>query len=262
MVNGLIVGFILGYLLSMPPVGPTNFAIVAKGFKGDIKAGVFIGAGAGFTDLFYILVAFGGVSAIYAIFPESFKNFLTDKEIYFKLGLTIIGSLVVLIYGFKIMKMKILKEDEDEPIEQEEILNIKERVNETLEKTEEGIAKIIRKKPIPKNSGSIMGSFFTGILLCLSSVTLPASWIAIVSFLQSYGIIDSRFWSGLGLAAGVLLGTTAWFYTLVKFIKINSHKIKPITLNKINISVGIILILLGVVLFFKAFDFAYTILTT
>ena len=246
----------------MPPVGPTNFAIMTKGFKGDIKAGVSIGVGAGFTDLFYILVAFGGVSAIYAVFPVSLKNLLINEEIYFKLGLTILGSLVVIIYGFKIMKMKILNDGEDEPFEQEEILDIKEKVDETLEKTEEGIAKIIHKKPSPKNGESITGNFFTGILLCLSSVTLPASWVAIVSFLQSYGIIDTRFWSGLGLAAGVLVGTTAWFYTLVKFVKINSHRIKPKTLNRINITVGVILILIGAVLLIKAVDFAYTILNS
>jgi threonine/homoserine/homoserine lactone efflux protein len=259
--TGLIVGLILGYLLSMPPVGPTNFAIIAKGFKREIKSGVAIGAGAGFTDLFYILVAYGGVSAIYSFIPSSIKLFLELNQIYFKIGITAVGCFIVIFYGIKIMKMKVI-DDEGEQIDEAEIEDIKERADEKLEKTEDEIAKIIHKKPIPKNEGSITGSFFTGILLCLSSVTLPASWFAIVSFLKGYGVIDSNFWSGFFMAVGVFLGTTAWFYTLVKFISLKSHKIKSNTLNKINISVGIILILLGVFLIYKAFDFACTLISS
>ncbi|HEY5534038.1 MAG TPA: LysE family transporter [Ignavibacteria bacterium] len=262
MVIGIISGIILGYLLSMPPMGPTNFAIIAKGFKNDIKAGISIGAGAGFTDLFYILIAFGGVSAIYAIFPETFKNFLIDKELYFKLGITVLGCFAVIFYGFKLMKTKILQDDEKNLMGNENIENIEVQADETLEKTENEIAKIIKKKPVIKNDSSITGSFLTGVLLCLSSVTLPASWVGVVSFLKSYGIIDSSFWSGFGLATGVFIGTTAWFYTLVKFISKNSHKIKPGTLNKINISVGIILFVLGLFLFISAIKFAFDIINT
>ena len=239
----------------MPPVGPTNFAIIAKGFKREIKSGVAIGAGAGFTDLFYILVAYGGVSAIYSFIPDTVKIFLEINQIYFKLGITAAGCFIVIFYGFKIMKMKVIEDDGDEIID-EEIKDFKVRADEKLEKTEDEIARIIHKKPVPKNEGSITGGFFTGILLCLSSVTLPASWFAIVSFLKGYGVIDSNFLSGLAMAVGVLLGTTAWFYTLVKFISVKSHKIKPHTLNKINISVGIILIMLGIFLIYKAIDFA------
>ena len=246
----------------MPPVGPTNFAIIAKGFKREIKSGVAIGAGAGFTDLFYILVAYGGVSAIYSFIPDTIKLFLEINQTYFKLGITLVGCFIVIFYGFKIMKMKIIEEDGNQPIEQYEIEDIEEKAEEKLEKTEVGIAKIIHKKPVSKNESSITGSFFTGILLCLSSVTLPASWFAIVSFLKGYGVIDSNIFSGFGMAIGVLLGTTAWFYTLVKLISLNSHKIKPNTLNKINISVGIILIMLGIFLIIKAFDFASALLTS
>jgi threonine/homoserine/homoserine lactone efflux protein len=261
LITGLIVGLILGYLLSMPPVGPTNFAIIAKGFKKEIKSGVAIGVGAGFTDLLYIIIAYGGVSAIYSFIPGQIKDFLSYNELFFKLGFTLAGCFIVIYYGFKIMKMKVI-EEEDGTTESKKIEEVEEKAEKNLEKTGKRIEKIIHKKPVPKNQGSLMGSFFAGILLCLSSVTLPASWFAIVSFLKGYGVIDSNILSGLGMAVGVLLGTTAWFYTLVKFISINSHKIKPVTLNKINISVGIILILLGIFLLYKAFDFAFELLKT
>jgi len=246
----------------MPPVGPTNFAIIAKGFKNEIKSGVAIGVGAGFTDLIYILIAYGGVAAIYSFIPPQIKDFLWDNEIFFRLGITLTGCFIVIYYGYKIMKMKIIEDENNEAIEYKEIEGFEEIAEEKLEKTEKEIEKIIHKKPVPKNEGNIFGSFFTGILLCLSSVTLPASWFAIVGFMKGYGVIDSNILSGLGLAVGVLLGTITWFYVLVKFISINSHRIKPVTLNKINISVGIILILLGIYLLFKALEFALEIIKT
>jgi arginine exporter protein ArgO len=259
LLTGFIAGFILGYLLSMPPIGPTNFAIIAKGFKKEIKPGVAIGAGAGFMDLFYILIAFGGVSALYSFLPATAKDFLIDKEDYFKLGISIFGCFIVIFYGFKIMKMKAINEKDDEPIE-DEIEKIEDIAEGELQKTEKEIAKIIKKKPAPQIKSNLTANFFTGVLLCLSSVTLPASWIAIVSFLKGYGVIESNIFSGFAFAVGVMLGTIAWFYTLVKVISAKAHKITPSALNKLNISVGIILISLGIFLLYEVFVFACSII--
>jgi threonine/homoserine/homoserine lactone efflux protein len=255
--TGLIYGFILGYLLSMPPMGPTNFAIIAKGFKKDINAGIAIGTGAGFMDFVYILVAFGGVSVILSFVPQSIEIFFSQNEKWLKFIFSVLGCSIVIIYGIKIMRTKIIEENPDEPITPEEIEEVKEIADEKLLKTKTEIKKIFHRNSLKKNNSSITGGFFTGVLLCLSSVTLPASWFAIVSILKGYGIIDANFFAGFGLAIGVLLGTVAWFYTLVKFISKNSEKIKPATLYKINISVGIILLALGAFLIYQVFYFAF-----
>lgn len=241
----------------MPPLGPTNFAIITKGFKRQIKEGVAIGAGAGFADLIYILIAFGGVSLIRSFIPESVDFFISDNEFYFKAGITGIGCIIVFYYGLKIMRSKSFLEDK--PLS-EDIKNIEAIAAEKLQNTEKEIERIIKKDPINrKNSSGIYGSFVTGILLCVSSVTLPASWIAFVGYLKSYQLIDSNFLSGLALAVGVMAGTTFWFYTIVKIISVNSHKITPSTLNRLNFGVGLFLILLSVFLFYKVFDFAFLI---
>jgi len=243
----------------MPPMGPTPFSIIAKGFKNEEKEGIAIGVGAAFMDFIYILAAYGGVSIIRALLPRSVDSFFETNENSLKIGLTLLGCFVVVYYGFKIMKMKIFNgNNSTAPLTEDKIEEvIHEKAEPKLLKTEKELDKILHTKKLEKGISGLTGEFLTGILLCLSSVTLPASWFAIVGYMKSYGVIDSQFLSGLSLAVGVLLGTAAWFYIMVKFISKNSHRINPKMLNKINVSVGVILILLGLFLLLKAFDFAF-----
>lgn len=243
----------------MPPLGPTTFSIIAKGMKNEEKEGIAIGVGAAFMDFIYIMAAYGGVSIIRALLPRTVDIFFQNNEETIKLILTLLGCFVVVFYGFKLMKMKIFNgNDITAPLTEERIEEVvHEKAEPKLLKREKELDKILHTQKLEKGMSGLTGEFLTGILLCLSSVTLPASWFAIVSYLKSYGVIDSEFISGLSLAVGVLLGTAVWFYVIVKFISKNSHRINPMMLNKINIGVGIILILLGVFLLIKAVDFAF-----
>lgn len=243
----------------MPPLGPTNFSIIAKGFKNEEKEGIAIGAGAAFMDFIYIMAAYGGVSIIKSLLPNSVDNFLVENEETFKLVLTLLGCFVVVYYGFKLTKIKIFNGNNSiAPLTEEKIEEVVlEKAEPKLLKTEKELDRILHTKKLEKGISGLTGEFLTGILLCLSSVTLPASWFAIVSYLKSIGVIDSKFLSGLALAVGVFLGTAAWFYVIVKFVSKNSYRINPRMLNKINVSVGVILILLGVFLLIKAIDFAF-----
>lgn len=243
----------------MPPLGPTTFSIMAKGFKNEEKEGIAIGIGAAFMDFIYILAAYGGVSIIKTLLPNSVDVFFNENEKTLKLILTLLGCFVVVFYGFKIMKMKIFNgNNSNAPITEDRIEEVVlEKAETKLIKTEKELDRILHTKKLEKGISGLTGEFLTGILLCLSSVTLPASWFAIVSYLKSYGVIDSEFLSGLALAIGVLAGTAVWFYVIVKFISKNSHRINPRMLNKINISVGVILILLGLFLLIKAVDFIF-----
>ena len=89
-------------------------------------------------------------------------------------------------------------------------------------------------------------------VICYSSCLL----VIFVGYLKSYGIIDSYFLTGVVYAIGVWVGTSLWFYLLMLFIKKNLKRIRPDALNRLNILVGIFLILLGAFLFYKALDFA------
>jgi threonine/homoserine/homoserine lactone efflux protein len=249
---------VMGIVLSVPPMGPTNFAIMAKGFKKDIRAGVAIGAGAGVVDMFYILVAYGGLSAIISLIPENIINFFAANEHILKIILTFAGCGIVVFLGIKIMKMKTMTAGDEIVKKKMEMASEKAKLSvDKLHKTEHQLEKILHHKIVKEeNESNFAGNFFTGVFLCFSSVTLPAAWFGMVTYLKGYGIISSNFWSGLLFGIGVCIGTTLWFYFLTKIISSNSHKISPKALGKINISVGIILISLGAFLLYKAFDFA------
>jgi threonine/homoserine/homoserine lactone efflux protein len=247
----LLLGFITGYLISIPPVGPTNIAIMSKGFDKDIKSGVAMGAGAGFIDMVYILIAFGGVAAFLSFLPYSVKTFFIENESSLIASLTFFGCFIVVFYGIKILKTKVLGNSENNEFKEAYL-----KTQSTLRRKGKNLDKILHTKTFEKKRSRITESFIAGSLFCLSSITLPASWFIIVGYFKSYGIIDTSFLSGFSLAFGVLIGTTLWFYTLVKIVSSKSHKVRPQTLSKLNLGVGIILLLLGVFLFYKAFDFA------
>ncbi|MEP7146798.1 MAG: LysE family transporter [bacterium] len=242
MIIGLIVGFAIGFIFSMPPLGPTYFAIIDRGLKNQVRNGVAIGVGAGFMDMIYILIAYGGVSAIISFLPDSVNQLFLSNEDNIKLFLAFAGCVVVIFYGIKIMRTKSEIPDPDKNKIKDEKFNKKlATVENVFKKTE----KLLHTKVVDAHS-DVKGSFLIGVVMCLSSVTLPATWFATIGYLKSYRLIDSSWLTGVLLGTGVLAGTSFWFYLMTKFISKNSSKIKPSVINKLNISTGIFLILLGI----------------
>ena len=91
MIIGLVAGIITGYFLSMPPIGPTNILVISQGLRNEVKYGVAVGAGAGFMDMIYIIISYGGYALIKGFIPDSVDNFFSTNEILFKIILTFVG---------------------------------------------------------------------------------------------------------------------------------------------------------------------------
>ena len=248
MLINLIAGILTGFIVSIPPMGPIAFAIISKGFKNELKEGKAIAFGAAFMDFFYCLLAFGGITLIISFFPAFASDFYTRNAYSIEMVLTFSGCAIVFIYGLKIIRSKITYDSMEEE-ESEKYNSAIARAGKLSEKAR-SMAKHF-KVPEIKKSNSI-GLFFMGVLLCLSSLTLPASWIALVGYLKGYNFLNSSFLGGLIFSIGAFTGTLAWFYTLLKLITGNKKRINPSTVNKLNIIAGIILLLLGVFLFLKA----------
>jgi arginine exporter protein ArgO len=244
MIITLIAGIITGYVVSVPPLGPIAFALISKGFKNEFKEGMSIGFGSAFMDFIYALIAFGGISLFISLLPESFRRFYLENSYVIRIVLTYAGCVIVFIYGLRIMKSKITVEE------------LEARASGRLEKAQhqaEGVKGFAQLHHVPVQDKSNHGGLFLmGIMLCLSSITLPASWIAIVGYIKGFGAIDSSFWGGILFSLGAFAGTAMWFYTLLKLITDNRSKINPKTINKLNVIAGYILIFLGIFLFGKA----------
>jgi threonine/homoserine/homoserine lactone efflux protein len=237
----------------MPPLGPTYFAIIERALRKELANAVAIGAGAGFLDMVYVLVAFGGVSAIASLLPSEVDGFFMKNESFFKMLFAIAGCLIVIAYGIKMMMtsknkpMKIVNIAGEPP----EIAKKVEQIESRILSKERSLGKFFHINRLKELQTGIVANFFLGIGFCLSSVTLPASWLAIVGYLKSYGVIDTNFSTGLMLGLGVFLGTVLFFYLMSRLLSKNTDKIKPNLISKLNFSTGIFLILLGAVILLK-----------
>ncbi|MCX7877922.1 MAG: LysE family translocator [Ignavibacteria bacterium] len=241
MIIALVLGILTGFIVSVPPLGPIAFALISKGFRGEFKEGMAIAAGSAFMDMIYAIIAFGGISLFLSLLPDSLENSIDGNMGFIRILLIYAGCVVVIIYGFKIMRSKI----DYSSLEQEESIELKKA---------KGRAEQFAKKhnvPVDGDS-SFTGLFFMGILLCISSITLPASWFALVGYIKGLRIMDGSILSGLVFSIGAFLGTMLWFWLLLFLITGNKHRINKSTLGKLNITAGYILFILGAVLFIKA----------
>ncbi len=243
-----IAGTITGYVVSIPPLGPIAFALISKGFKNEFKEGMSVAMGSAFMDFIYAMIAFSGISLFISLLPLSVAEFYKMNLDTIQVIFIYTGCFVVIIYGLKIMRSKITIEQ----IEHEQSGRL-ETARVKVKAVKARATEFAKHHNVPiTNKSNLGGLFLMGIMLCLSSITLPASWIALVGYIKGFGIIDSSLLGGLSFSFGALVGTALWFYTLLKLITGNKHRINYTTVNKLNISVGVILLLLGVFLFIKA----------
>lgn len=240
MILTLIAGIITGFIVSIPPLGPIAFALISKGFRNEVKDGMAIASGSAFMDMIYALIAFGGISLFISLLPESAESVVKENSNIIQVVLTYAGCAVVIIYGIRIMRTKIdLKKFEAQ--ESEHLIRAKGRA-----------AEFAAKSHVVKNDSNIFGQFLMGVMLCISSITLPASWVILVGYVKSFGILESTIWGGLIFSGGAFTGTVLWFWLLLKLITGNAHRINKNTISKLNFYAGIVLIILGIFLFSKA----------
>ncbi len=248
MVVNLIAGALMGFVVSIPPMGPISFAIISRGFENEIKEGKAIAFGAAFMDFFYCMLAFGGITLIISLLPSAAADFYAANSHLIEIALTFSGCFVVIMYGIRIMRLKNTYAE----LETKESATYNSATAKAGKLTEKA-AVIARRLKAPEiNKSNSMGLFFMGMLLCMSSITLPASWIALIGYLKGFRFFEPSISGGLFFSIGAFTGTFVWFYALLKLITGNKKRITQTSVNKLNIIAGIILISLGVFLFIKA----------
>jgi len=248
MIINLLAGMITGFVVALPPLGPIAFAVIGKGFKNEISEGRAIALGAAFMDFFYCLIAFTGIALIISFFPSGIADFYSSNARIVELGLTFAGCVIVALSGRKILKKKITF-DKLEADESSKVDSAYTRARILREKTEKTAKHL--KIPIIKKSNSF-GLVLSGVLLALSSIAMPAAWIAIVGYLKGFQFLQSSILGGLVFSMGVFSGSFAWYFTLLKLITGNKKRIHPTTINTLNVIAGVILLTLSGILFVKA----------
>jgi threonine/homoserine/homoserine lactone efflux protein len=237
----IIAGIITGYIVSIPPLGPIAFALISKAFRGETKEGMAIAFGSAFMDMVYSMIAFSGISLLFILLPEGVEEFYFNHMGGVQIALIYAGCFVVVVYGLKIMKTKI------------DFQQFETEKAELVHRAEVKAEEFVHKHRVQlKKDKNLFGMFVMGLMLCISSITLPASWIAIIGYIKSFKVIESNFLGGVVFSAGTFIGTALWFFTLLRLITGNKHRINRNTVSKLNVIAGFILLVLGVILFVKA----------
>jgi L-lysine exporter family protein LysE/ArgO len=216
MILALIVGFISGWLISMP-IGPVNAAAITRTIKVGYRHGFLVGLGAAIMDIIYC----GGATQINA--------FLLRSPII-NLCFQIAGFILLIFLGIKSFRAE-NKEHPFEPTEKDTTAKMK---------AEARVSKMHLKK------ASYFASFSLGVVLYASNVAGVPEWIFISAFWHNQGVPIVEYSEATAFALGAGIGTAGWFFTLTRFFSKRTQTLKPSTLHIINRFAGFAMLFFAV----------------
>ncbi|MEP7235080.1 MAG: LysE family transporter [Ignavibacteriota bacterium] len=216
MLIALVVGFISGWLISMP-IGPVNAAAITRTINSSYKHGFIVGLGAALMDAVYC----GGATQINAFLLRSPIINLCFQSAGF-------GLLIFL--GVKSLR----EEKKAQPFKP------------TAKDTKVKLKAEARVEKMHMKKASYLGSFSLGVVLYASNVAGVPEWIFISAFWHNQGIPIIDVSDALAFAVGAGIGTAGWFFTLTRYFSKRSTSLKPRTLEIINRFAGIAMLLFGV----------------
>ncbi len=88
----IIIGFVAGFILSIPVAGPINILITSNALLGKLRYCLKVALGAALIEFFYVLVIVFGIVSLYEIYKPYVPYIL------------IVGSVVLIIVGIRVMR--------------------------------------------------------------------------------------------------------------------------------------------------------------
>lgn len=265
-----LVGFIVGFIFSMPVAGPIGILIASNSLHGRIKFSVRAAAGAAVVDFFYCFIAVVGFTKLFNLYEQIIPYILAG------------GSLFIIYLGTNIVRTRL-----------------------DLKTLNRNILFPKRVKQMKKKGG-----FRTGVMINLLNPTLFFGWMTssfiVMSFVASLGfnvgglddVLGSNVESihyqtnsilkmdsirqqspeeiddteatpaessgaedefgvlhlliGVFYALFVAFGTLVWFYYFSRFLARNRRVLRINILNRVIHTLGFILIGFGIYLIYTA----------
>ncbi len=214
MIFAILTGFVIGYIIAIPP-GPVGVTAMKLSLNQGKKHGTLLAAGNGVLDFTYCLLAVIAASAI----RNSLETFSSDHPVIL---LLIQFAIVAGIFLFG-------------------IINLKHKKNDLAEMEEVKTTRFSRFFQDLANKGP----FLLGIAVALTNIPNPTffpSIVAAAGFGLSTGFFEDTFINSIFFALGFGLGNFSWLYTLVNIIVKFKDRLSPETLARIHKFAGITLI--------------------
>jgi threonine/homoserine/homoserine lactone efflux protein len=89
-----IIGFIAGFIFSMPIAGPISIMIVSSALRGRLRACNLMALGAALADFIYVLVAVYGITNLFSAYKQIIPYILGP------------GAILMVYIGYRIMRTK------------------------------------------------------------------------------------------------------------------------------------------------------------
>jgi threonine/homoserine/homoserine lactone efflux protein len=251
------VGLIAGIVYSMPIAGPISIIIVSNALQGKLRFCMRTAIGSAIVEFVYVFIVVYGITTLYEVYQPAIPYML------------LVGALIVIIVGIKIIRHKM-------DLDSLEMTMINTDKYENRGGFRTGLAINASNPSLFFNW--LIASFMT--LSLVSSIGLNTGGLDLILNENIKSVTDitgtefedvdelpdeetsqavaprtkkvGPFTMSLIFALGVGVGAYIWLYTLTKLIIIYRDRIKASWLNRVIFSLGIILIIIGGYLGYRA----------
>lgn len=90
----IIIGFIAGFIFSIPVAGPINILITTNALLGKLRYCIRVAIGASVIEFFYVLIIVFGIVSLYEIYKPYVPYII------------IVGSVILIVVGINVMRTK------------------------------------------------------------------------------------------------------------------------------------------------------------
>jgi threonine/homoserine/homoserine lactone efflux protein len=211
-----LIGLAFGFFGSMPIAGPTAVVLVSKGLENEVRAGIYIAAGAAAAESMYAFMAFWGLSAVLSRYPMLLP------------ASRLVGALVLFGLGLYFIVRKSRPPDA----------------------APAATAQAAGAGGVPRRVA--YRNVLFGLSLTAVNPTLLVTWTAAVSAAHSMGAL--RVWTldAFPFAAGAAGGIVGWFALFLWLLSHFRSRVKPEAIDRFIRWMGGLLIVVGIGLAIRA----------
>lgn len=229
MLESLVVGFVLGFVLAIPP-GPVAVTAMKLTLDNGVKHGRMVAFGTSIVDVFFALVAVFATGFLVHLFSD-----ITSYNPLLFLIFQIIVIAVLMLFGLTQLKQK--KSE------------IKIDPDNCQPKALKFLKKVMNRGP-----------FFLGAAVAFTNIANP-TFFSSLSFVtltvQKYNLIEITAASSIMFSVGFGAGNFGWIYLLVKVLAKVKHRLNENIIYKIKKFAGFTLIGFGTLLGYRVIAFTH-----
>ena len=226
MIPAAAVGFVLGWVGSMPLAGAVSIFVFQRGLAGRIWRGLSLSCGAAVAESVWCLVALIGADQLLQRWPQA-------EQVARIVGGTILIGLGV----YFLLKRRVLAAAGGQS------------PTATGDSPVGANAAQAALPPVPAAS-TLVREFWLGFSLVAGNISVPFNWLAMLTVLVSLGY-DLAAVSYALFVLGVALGIISWFALLLRILVCLRTRFRPSVLALFMRLMGALLVIVGVVAMFR-----------